>query len=62
VIKLAYFPLRLALRVFKKQCNTLAMVTAKPNHLWPWLKKEDGRTVFDRDYARERFRVPDDPT
>lgn len=29
--------------------------------LWPWLTNEDGRTVFDRDYARERFRVPDDP-
>jgi len=61
VIKLAYFPLRLALRVFKKQCNTLAMVATKPSRLWPWLKKEDGRTVIDLDYARERFRVPDDP-
>jgi hypothetical protein len=32
-------------RVFKKQCNTMAMVALKPripHDLWPWLKVEDG--------------------
>lgn len=60
VIRLAEIPLRIALRVFKKQCNTLAMVAAKPDRLWPWLKKESGRITFNRQYAEDRFKVPDD--
>ena len=46
-------------RVFKKQCNTLAMIALKPtvpDDLWPWLKLEDGTVVFDRRYADRHFR------
>jgi SAM-dependent methyltransferase len=51
--------LRVFTRVFPKQCNALAMVALKPkvpDDLWPWLKVEAGEVVFDREYARGRFR------
>jgi SAM-dependent methyltransferase len=51
--------LRVLTRVFRKQCNTLAMIALKPpipDGLWPWLKFERGKIVFNREYARERFR------
>ncbi len=62
VIKLAEIPLRIALRLFKRQRNTLAMIATKPDRLWPWLKKEDGVVVFDRHYAERHFKTPDEPT
>jgi SAM-dependent methyltransferase len=45
-------------RVFKKQCNTLAMVALKPripDDLWPWLKLEGDEIVFDPVYADQHF-------
>jgi SAM-dependent methyltransferase len=46
-------------RVFKKQCNTMAMVALKPRvpeDLWPWLKAENGAVSFAREYAGEHFK------
>jgi SAM-dependent methyltransferase len=52
-------PLAQALtRVFKKQCNTLAMVVMKPvipRDLWPWLTVEGGEVVFNAAYADRHF-------
>jgi SAM-dependent methyltransferase len=48
--------LRVFTRVFKKQCNTLGMVALKPRSLWPWLTAENGRTVFNREYAVREFK------
>ena len=45
-------------RVFKKQCNTLAMVVLKPvipRDLWPWLTVEGGEVVFNAAYADRHF-------
>ena len=45
--------------LFKRQCNSFAMVVAKPElpaDLWPWLTEEDGQIVFNRAYAEKRFR------
>ena len=45
-------------RVFKKQCNTLAMVVLKPalpRDLWPWLTLEEGELVFNPAYADRHF-------
>jgi SAM-dependent methyltransferase len=45
-------------RVFKKQCNTLAMVVLKPvipKDLWPWLTLEGGEVVFNPAYADRHF-------
>jgi SAM-dependent methyltransferase len=45
-------------RVFKKQCNTLAMVVLKPvipRDLWPWLTLEGGEVVFNVAYADRHF-------
>jgi SAM-dependent methyltransferase len=46
-------------RVFKKQCNTMAMVALKPrvpDDLWPWLKVDNGEVAFAREYAGEHFK------
>ncbi|MFQ5571005.1 MAG: class I SAM-dependent methyltransferase [Rhodothermales bacterium] len=46
--------------LFKKQCNSFAMVAVKPRipaDLQPWLKVEDGEVVFDQAYARAHFKV-----
>jgi SAM-dependent methyltransferase len=53
--------LRAFTRVFRKQCNALAMVALKPrvpDDLWPWLAVERGQVVFNRAYARQRFKEP----
>jgi SAM-dependent methyltransferase len=50
--------IRLLTRVFKKQCNTLAMVALKPRvpaDLWPWLKLQGDQIVFDPAYAGQHF-------
>ena len=50
--------IRLLTRVFKKQCNTLAMVAVKPRvpaDLWPWLKLQGDEIVFDPAYAGQHF-------
>jgi hypothetical protein len=47
-------------RIFKKQCNSFAMIALKPripDDLWPWLAVEDGRVHFNRGYAEGRFKV-----
>ena len=62
VIMLAAPFLKLALRVFKRQCNTLAMVASKPESLWPWLRRENDQIVFDQGYARRHFKVDNPPT
>jgi SAM-dependent methyltransferase len=59
VIKATDGVLRGLTRVFKKQCNTMAMVALKPRipeDLWPWLKSENGGVTFAREYAGEHFR------
>lgn len=58
VILLADIPLRLLLRVFKRQRNTLAMIATKPTQLHPWLNDTDGTVSFDRSYAADRFKTP----
>jgi SAM-dependent methyltransferase len=59
VIKATDPLLRGLTRLFKKQCNTMAMVALEPrvpDDLWPWLKAENGRVVFAREYAAEHFK------
>jgi SAM-dependent methyltransferase len=59
VIKATDPVLRGLTRVFKKQCNTMAMVALKPripHDLWPWLKVEDGGIAFAREYAGQHFK------
>jgi len=59
VIKAADPLLRGLTRVVKKQCNTMAMVALKPripHDLWPWLRVEDGRVAFAREYAGQHFK------
>jgi len=59
VIKAADPVLRGLTRVFKKQCNTMAMVALKPrvpDDLWPWLKVDDGGVAFAREYAGQHFK------
>jgi SAM-dependent methyltransferase len=44
--------------VFKKQCNTLAMVVLKPaipRDLWPWLRLEGDEVVFNPAYADRHY-------
>jgi SAM-dependent methyltransferase len=51
--------LRAFTRIFKKQCNTLAMIALKPHipeDLWPWLKVQNGKVVFNTDYANRDFK------
>jgi SAM-dependent methyltransferase len=46
-------------RVFKKQCNTMALVALKlrvPEDLWPWLKVDNGGVSFAREYAGHHFK------
>jgi ubiquinone/menaquinone biosynthesis C-methylase UbiE len=53
--------LRLAAKLFRTQCNSFAMVALKPRgpgDLWPWLEREEDRFVFNRDYAKDRFKIP----
>ena len=59
VIKATDPLLRGLTRVFKKQCNTMAMVALKPRvpqDLWPWLKLEDDGIAFAREYAGQHFK------
>jgi SAM-dependent methyltransferase len=49
--------LRLLTRVFKKQCNSFAMVALKPRipeDLWPWLAVDADRIHFNRGYVGKR--------
>jgi SAM-dependent methyltransferase len=49
-------------RVFKKQCNTLAMVVLKPaipGDLWPWLRLEGDEVVLNPAYAERHFEPVD---
>ena len=46
--------------LFKRQCNSFAMVATRPNYpadLWPWLAQERGEIVFDRSYADKHFKT-----
>jgi hypothetical protein len=59
VIKATDPLLRGLTRVFKKQCNTMAMVALKPripHDLWSWLKVDDGGIAFAREYAGQHFK------
>jgi SAM-dependent methyltransferase len=50
--------IRAVTRVFKKQCNTLAMVVLKPaipRDLWPWLRLEGDEVVFNPAYADSHY-------
>jgi SAM-dependent methyltransferase len=50
-------------RVFKKQCNTMAMVVVKPaipRDLWPWLRVEGEDVVFNPSYADRHFEPVDE--
>jgi SAM-dependent methyltransferase len=58
-IKVADPLLRGYTRVFKRQCNTLAMIALKPripDDLWPWLRLQNGKVVFDTEYAGQHFK------
>ena len=57
-IRIADPLLRAATRLFRRQCNSFGMVALKPRmpaDLWPWLKLEQDRVGFDREYASEIF-------
>ena len=59
VIRIADPFLRAFTRVFKKQCNTLAMVALRPvvpRDLWPWLSLQDDEVVLSAEYARDHFK------
>jgi SAM-dependent methyltransferase len=59
-LELAEPVLDIVTRLFKKQCNTFAMVALKPrvpDDLWPWLALDDGRVRFNRSYRPHRFRL-----
>ena len=59
-VRLAEPAVRAFTSVFKKQCNTLAMVALKPRlpqDLWPWLTVGREGVEMDRDYAGARFRT-----
>jgi SAM-dependent methyltransferase len=61
IVQLADPALYRLTRIFKKQCNSLAMVALKPRipeDLWPWLSVEQGEIHFNRTYAAKRFKVP----
>ncbi len=51
---------KLFTRIFKRQCNSFAMIALKPrlpDDLWPWLELKDGAITFKRDYARKKFAI-----
>jgi SAM-dependent methyltransferase len=51
-------------RIFKKQCNSFAMVALKPripDDLWPWLKLADDNLVLDPEYAKKHFSAGSGP-
>lgn len=57
-IRLAEPFVKLGTRLFKRQCNSFAMIALKPrlpDDLWPWLELEEGTITFKRDYARKKF-------
>jgi SAM-dependent methyltransferase len=59
VIRVADPLLRGLTRLFKRQCNTLAMVALKPripDDLWPWLAVDDRQIVFNRLYADRHYK------
>jgi SAM-dependent methyltransferase len=58
ILELADPVLGLFTRIFKKQCNSFAMVALKPRipeDLWPWLAVDAGRVHFNRGYAGRRM-------
>lgn len=47
-------------KLSRASCNLLAMVAVKPRvaeDLWPWLKLDDGKVVFDRDYGERHYHM-----
>ena len=59
-LELAEPVLDIVTRLFKKQCNTFAMVALKPripDDLWPWLALDDGRVRFNRSYRLSGFKL-----
>jgi ubiquinone/menaquinone biosynthesis C-methylase UbiE len=60
VIRAADPLLRGFTRIFRKQCNTMAMIALKPRipeDLWPWLKLQNGRVLLNPEYAGRRFKL-----
>ncbi len=61
-LSLLYFAAPIAKLVtflFKRQCNSFAMVATKPNipaDLWPWLQEDGDEIVFNRAFAEKHFR------
>ena len=58
VVRIVDPAVRALTRVFKKQCNTLAMVVLKPvipRDLWPWLRLEGEEVVFNPAYADSHY-------
>jgi SAM-dependent methyltransferase len=56
--------LRVFTHVFKKQCNSFAMVALKPripDDLWPWLIVEDSQIRFNPKYADSRSKLRSAP-
>jgi SAM-dependent methyltransferase len=61
VVTLAEPVLRAVTWIFKKQCNSFAMVALKPtipDDLWPWLTVSEGQVRFEPAYAEGRFKLP----
>ena len=51
---------KVATILFKRQCNSFAMVATKPNipgDLWPWLKEDEDAIVFNRAFAKKHFKA-----
>jgi SAM-dependent methyltransferase len=46
LLKVADPLMRLFTAIFKKQCNSIAMVATRPETLWPWLEQVDGDLEF----------------
>lgn len=60
-IRLAGPFIKLFTTLFKKQCNSFAMVALKPampDDAWPWLTVEGTSTKFNADYARKHYLKP----
>jgi SAM-dependent methyltransferase len=60
IVQLTEPVLRALTRIFRKQCNSFAMVALKPSipeELWPWLTGNEGQVHFNRDYAEAHFKL-----
>lgn len=59
ILRLSQPILRLGVWLFRKQCNSFAMVAIKPGpeDIWPWLLNEGEAFRLSRDYAEAHFKT-----